>query len=662
MIHHLGEVAESAGDPGRAKVLFEQALALRAGKLGPEHPTVADSYARLARLAAATGRPAEARWAAERAGAIRDRIAPEVLTIGSESQKRAYMTTLIRETDLVVGLSADHPDDPAIVRMALGTVLRRKGLVLEAMADIRATLRRRLGPAEQTIFDRLSALESQLASVSPAGGPVPGAAKLEAERRKLEAELSARSAPFREARRPVTVTEVASHLPEGAALLEIVRYKPYDPRHFVPAERWGPPRYGAYVLRPRGAPAFVALGDAEAIDTAVKRLRSALDDPSLAHDPKPAATAAYRQIFAPIVPQLGGAHTLWVSPDGELNLLPFAALIDPETDRLLLERYTFTYLTSGRDLVRSTEHVEPREAPLVVGAPAYDAIGADWAISTQAARDGDTRGRRSRSLGEHLPVPPLPATLPEALAAAALLPGARVLTGADATEAAIKAVRGPSVLHLATHGFFFEDERADARSAENALLRAGLLFAGANHLKSGEDDGVLTALEANALDLHGTSLVVLSACETGLGSASTGEGVYGLRRALSMAGAETVVMSLWRADDQVTLAVMVGYYQRLARGEGRSEAMRGAQLAMLGQAATAHPHLWASFIVSGRGDAMPSRRAARPTEVHGPPGCACAEARAVGGGTGALWIWSGLGIALLRRATKGRARAGRATS
>ncbi len=154
---------------------------------------------------------------------------------------------------------------------------------------------------------------------------------------------------------------------------------------------------------------------------------------------------------------------------------------------------------------------------------------------------------------------PLGGTAEEAKTIHTLFPDSRVLMGVDATEEAIKAVHAPRLLHLATHGFFLPErpvpevllhatgseptaaERAAILQRENPLLRSGIALAGFNQRKSGIDDGVLTALEVAGLDLYGTRLVVLSACETGVGHASSGEGVYGLRRALSMAGAETQV-------------------------------------------------------------------------------------------------------------------------
>jgi hypothetical protein len=216
---------------------------------------------------------------------------------------------------------------------------------------------------------------------------------------------------------------------------------------------------------------------------------------------------------------------------------------------------------------------------------------------------------------------PLPGTLIEARRLASTLGDARVLTGSDATEGALKAMHAPRLLHLATHGFFLADlpapplnesqrgishieslgelPRPRVALPENPLLRSGLALAGANRRASGQDDGILTAMETMSLDLAGTQLVVLSACETGMGDVRTGDGVYGLRRALVLAGAETQIMTLWKIDDEVTQRLMAEYYEKIGKGIGRSDAMRDVTLKMLSNPKTANPKYWASFIVSG---------------------------------------------------------------
>jgi CHAT domain-containing protein len=194
-----------------------------------------------------------------------------------------------------------------------------------------------------------------------------------------------------------------------------------------------------------------------------------------------------------------------------------------------------------------------------------------------------------------------------------------VLSAAAATETALKQIQGPRLLHVATHGFFLADDKdeileklgfvklnptgssllAESARRENPLLRSGLVLAGANQQGRGEEDGMLTALEATSLDLWGTKLVVLSACETGVGDIQNGEGVYGLRRAITIAGAESQVMSLWKVRDRATRDLMVAYYARLILGEGRAEGLRHVQLAMLHSPRWHHPYYWASFIHSG---------------------------------------------------------------
>jgi CHAT domain-containing protein len=217
----------------------------------------------------------------------------------------------------------------------------------------------------------------------------------------------------------------------------------------------------------------------------------------------------------------------------------------------------------------------------------------------------------------------LPGTYSEGEAIAALL-GVRAWLGPAALEGVLKtARRSPRILHLATHGFFLPDQpqasmtpgsgvlddpgggpgRLAGGLPENPMLRSGLALAGANTwLRSGDlpevaEDGLLTAEDVRGLDLWATELVVLSACETGLGEIHVGEGVFGLRRAFVLAGARTLVMSLWRVPDEQTQELMEDFYRRLLDGQGRAEALREAQLAM--KAKYPDPYFWGAFICQG---------------------------------------------------------------
>ena len=405
-------------------------------------------------------------------------------------------------------------------------------------------------------------------------------------------------------------------MPLSKTLVELVWYQPFEPAAGA-GSRWGPARYAACVLQREGVPTWRDLGEAAPIGDLVQSVRKAFGEEG--SDARPLARALDSLTMAPVRKLLGEARTILLAPDGALNLVPFGALVD-ENGRYLVERYTFTYLTSGRDLLQLGEDAPSATAPVVMAAPDFDAGGG-------AIAETESTGHRTRSadLGS-LRFGPLRGTAAEARSLEPLLAGAQVWTGAGATEGRLKQLHAPRILHIATHGFFLEDEPESLQArrelgqtqralrTENPLLRSGLALAGANQRQSSAEDGILTALEASGLDLHGTQLVVLSACETGLGEVRDGEGVYGLRRALAIAGAQSQVMSLWKVDDAATRDLMVAYYRRLLRGEGRSEALRSVQLAMLrGENSLApdmdraagsggqwrHPFFWASFISLG---------------------------------------------------------------
>jgi CHAT domain-containing protein len=415
-------------------------------------------------------------------------------------------------------------------------------------------------------------------------------AKVDPKYRKMFARMEAVPRGVREE----LLGRIQTRLPADAVLLEMLRFRPLNVAAASEADRWQPARYGAYVIKRGGAPTFIDFGESTSIDDLIAEFRRTLAQPrgTLAHDLGRRLDAILMQ---PVRAALGTATTIHLAPDGALNLVPFAALVD-EDDRYLIERFTFDYLSSGRDLMRPVSAAPAATTTVVIGDPAFDGDVVQASTQEDATLTRGLAGHRFDRL---------PGTAAEAQAIAGLLKASTVLTGAAATETAIKSVEAPRVLHIATHGFFLADQdlsaAADGRVAglEDPMLRSGLVFAGANIGRSGTDDGVLTALEAAGLNLSGTQLVVLSACETAVGEVRNGEGVFGLRRAFMVAGTETLVMSLWQVEDTATQQLMTEFYRRLSNGQGRAEALRQASLTLMRDPSRRHPFFWGSFIASG---------------------------------------------------------------
>jgi len=336
----------------------------------------------------------------------------------------------------------------------------------------------------------------------------------------------------------------------------------------------------------------------------------------------------HARVWKPIEPFTLGKNQLFVAPDVGLNLISFATLVCDD-GRYLVERTPIHNLSAGRDLLRLQVAEELATGLFAIGAPDYDAAVERRTSSMGQQRLKETETPEHRHVRKAIPtcdmlaagaVPALPLSryeveeIAKAWEEVSDEPMA-IYFDADASEDRFKAeAPGYRVIHLATHGYYissacYSDE--NSRSGEmfvgdHPLLLSGLFLAGSNircEIVDSViiDDGILTALEISSMNLEGTHVVVLSACETGLGSVQEGEGVYGLRRALQMAGARTVVSSLWAVSDRITATFMRDLYE--VSGESLPDRLRSAQLSMIGdlrsKGLSDHPVSWGAFITSG---------------------------------------------------------------
>lgn len=636
-------IRTSSGDLDSAHSTALQALATREAIFGLSHPLVAESRADLAAVDFAMGDLDGALGSAldaERIGRDHLRFTVRYLP---ERQAMAYAAKRPKGLDLALSVvAAGHGADPSA---AFESVIQSRGVVLDELAA-RARSTTAVDPELASLNATLVNARQRFANLMlrslQGEESVPRALLDEARQRKEDAEraMAERSAAARAdlARARAGLDDVQRALPLDSALVSFVRYD----RTVVSRTGARPvirtiPSYIAFVIRSDSATVdAIPLGTATTIDAAVHAWRDQAAGRSIAADGgagdaevayRTAGLALRRRVWDPIATHLGNASHVLIAPDGTLNLVSFATFPTGARGYLVEQPRTIHYVSTERDVI-PFERVVSTAGLLAVGGAAFD-LRRPQPTSPPAAT-ANTHGSACGSL-KSARFDDLPGSRDEVADIARVWSrsGAErstVLTGRAATETAFKkAVIGRQVIHLATHGFFLGSDcdaapagtravggLASSRSAmsgqeENPLLLSGLALSGANNhvaATSSEDDGILIAEEVASLNLQTADWVVLSACDTGVGEVKSGEGVFGLRRAFQIAGARTVIMSLWSIDDQAARQWMRALYQdRFERHVSTADAMREASLSTLrarrADGRSTHPFYWGGFVAAG---------------------------------------------------------------
>jgi CHAT domain-containing protein/tetratricopeptide (TPR) repeat protein len=640
----LGAIEMQRGDFPAARMTFTEALSLREKIFGPAHPLSAET-----RRDIATADFSEGSYGAAIRGALHaERTGRDHLqfTIRYLPERLAMAYADKRPRGLDLALSVVAAGEIFEVSRVFDSVIRSRGVILDELIA-RAQSTGSTEPELASLNAALTKARQRFANLmfrSLRGeDPVPQAVLDEARQEREDAEraLAARSVATRRelARASFGLPDLRQELPEGAALVSFVRYD----RTLVVARPSGrttqvSPAYVAFVTTKDSDVRAISLGAASEIDRLVAAWQRVVR--AGAFDSSRNAESEYRSIarelrsatWDKVAAELGTARTVLVVPDGMLSLVNFASLPDNGNGYLVDEQRVIHYLSTERDLLR--EEGSRGQGLLAVGGAAFDAEPRP--SKSPAVRGGTCVAAKAVRFAS------LPGTLGELRDLAMLWPSAAgrgqltILSGGDANETGVKqALTGRRIVHLATHGFFLgsgcDEKAANTRSVgglvaaspsqpktsvlaptpsallENPLLLSGLAFAGANR-RSGssgvQDDGILTAEEIAGLNLQGTEWAVLSACDTGIGTFRSGEGVFGLRRAFQIAGAHTVIMSLWSVDDQATRDWMRSLYNgRLREGRTTADAVRDASLSVLrdrrAKGQSTHPFLWAAFIAAG---------------------------------------------------------------
>lgn len=548
----------------KAEPLFARAIALLANNTqGRWDPMVVKASDNLAVFLIDNGQR-------ERAAALLGSTWPSyiswfdrTLATGRESFRREWTRNLQASLSLLIN---SQQASQTLRSLGLEAVLKSKSRISEELAVALGALRQRADPAAREKIDQLFETWAQMRNTEQPNAPDRSRWKELRDREdSLIAEIGALNEDSRSLLQTPSLAGVRSRLGD-AALVELVRFNEiYFPERGP--QRFGPERYGAYVARRQGDIVWLDLGPAEDVDKLIRRYRNAVSQPVNDAAARRRAGELEKLLFRPIQESVPDVREFYLAPDGPTHLVPFAALLD-ESGESLLKRFNIHILSTGRDLVIA-EEVASLQAPIIGGIESFGK---------------KTEGR--------LTFDPLPGAEAEARTVAELIPSAR-LAPADQLDRKflLERVYRPQILHLATHGYFHANLPEDNT---DPLLRGGIALKRANET----DEGILTAKDASMLQLRGTQLVVLSACETGVGETSFPDGVIGLQRSLRLAGARSEILTLWPVSDEKTRELMVVFYRNLfERKLTKSEALRAAQGEMLDRGID--PYFWAPFVLYG---------------------------------------------------------------
>ena len=419
--------------------------------------------------------------------------------------------------------------------------------------------------------------------------------RMQDEVNRLENELASRAKDFKKylILTPPDWKAVRDQLKEGEASVEMIRFQWRDQVYYSDTAY-----YAAYIITKNSQyPEVVYLPDAAA-DLDNRYYKAYKNNIKLKLDDK----ESYNHFWKPINQQLKGIKKVYFSADGIYHLINIATLKNQETGQFLLDEMDIQYTTSGVDINNGLTGNENRTAVLF-GRPSYK-TGVTGSIPV-----ADTKTRSLVRNFKDTNIPDLPGTEEEILTIKKEMEFNKIGTTSylkdQATEDKVYKLHSPGILHIATHGYWSPagDNSTDGYRMFNAMVNSGLLLTGVvNYYSSGvypdTYDGILTAYEAQNLDLENTSLVILSACETSLGYLDAGEGVYGLQRAFRAAGAGSVMTSLWKVDDAATKDFMIAFYQQYFKTKDKTASFIVAQKAT--REKYKHPYFWGAFVMVGK--------------------------------------------------------------
>ena len=601
-LSNLAVLYQDQGNFALAEATWKQSVELRKQVLGEDHPDYARSLYGLAGVYHAQGQLGKAREYYEPVVTKYQKQVHDFFPALSEKEKSAFYAKIKPVFDAyqdfcIQYLFTNPAESASSLEKLFDLQLSTKAILLNATNKVRARIQASGDKDLQESFKEWLATKEEIVRFFNASQEERTKLNLdlsilEAKANDLEKKLSTQSDAFRSHydKDVVTWKDVRNVLQENEAAVEILRIKKKyvkDSIYYV----------GLILKKSSTSPEVVVWKQGAQLEGRKFKyhrntIKFHIND-----------TISHKFFWQPLKEKLQNGTTVYLSCDGVFNKVNFNSLYEAATHRFVIDDFRLRQVSNTRELVG-------RESVAKSSVNAASLFGfADFNLGATDVVSQNTKRGLARSFGfdgEDIPV--LPATEKEIDEIEQLLKTnqweATSFKKSNATEENIKKANNPKLIHIATHGFFLSDlDMEDNENSElnsNPLFRSGVLLAGAGASRDAllsQEDGVLTAYEAMNLNLDQTELVVLSACETGLGEVRNGEGVYGLQRSFLVAGANTVLMSLWQVDDVATQQLMNAFYSFWLKGAEKHEAFRNAQLSMKEKYQV--PYFWGAFVLIG---------------------------------------------------------------
>ena len=594
-IYELALFYQSQNRISEAEPLYEEALAIQQKKLGAHHPALTETEEHLAILYWQKGELAKA------AETYRKALNEYIYQINTffpamnEYEKTKFWETIHPKFIRYYNFALDaYPEIPEVKAMLYNFQIATKGLLLNSSRKVKNQILHSGNRALISEFNKWQDTKNYLAKLYTYSDDELNEKKINIDSvetlvSNIEKDLNKKSAAFKgsHSSKPIDYKQIASTLKPNEAALEIIRLNKYN--YLMPDEN--KITYIALVLKNNGKLPEIAFNN-----NGIKMESSDVDEYHKNIHSGKAMTDFYDYYWKYINPLTSGVHRIYASVDGIYNQVNLNTVQLP-SGKFLFDEKDIRFVTNTKDLLNKKHNYNTKKA-FLVGFPDYQLDLPD----------------------KFAQLPPLPGTLKEVELIKSLLKKnywhVNEYTRKYAKEEAVKNINNPYVLHLATHGYFIEDKSnttedtrsfgiEQVRAYQNPLLRSGLLFAGADKTildlnttdNKDKDDGILNAFEALVLNLDKTELVVLSACQTGLGEIKNGEGVYGLQRSFQMAGAKSVITSLWEVSDEGTQDLMSAFYKYWLQSGDKHEAFRKARADI--KAKYKYPFYWGAFVLTG---------------------------------------------------------------